>query len=358
MERKRSLLSLNERLRLVLAGPTDKRQPERLEQVRQCREVLDAPEFRRLFEVDTTWGGFGERRQHYDEQLHVMGMTHFVPLERQTACNADDVTLLVTPIYRVLLSLMAITLKEYDFEGYGGRDLLLPYRPRIGTEVGRFISLLEVTCSVWLEVCHAYAREESPQRVEELYCLNVNRTRAAYVWIDYSSETCEAAIRYTSIASLSNPPCLVLSPGQEEEECDSALAAGTSFCLHSFGMQPWVELVGASPKISTFALLTRDGGHYVSFHRVVEGRIARYPLWFHLLDAEDASGPSRAPSCCVCGRRPDTLIEDPMDAEQGLLYCNRVCIQQMERVRHSKAREMEEAQALMAFQQGIPPGAK
>jgi hypothetical protein len=351
MERKKAPLSLNERLRLVLAGPADKRQPERLEQVRQCREVLDALEFRRLFEVDTTWGGFGERRQHYDEQLHVVGMTLFVPLESDTARNPDDVTLLVTPIYRILLSLMAVTLQEYDFEGYGARPLLLPHRPKIGTEVGRYISLLEVTCSVWLEVCHAYAREESPQGVEELYCFNVNRTRAAYVWIDYSSEACEAAVRYTSIASLSNPPCLVLSPQEEHDPNDESV----SFYLQSFGMQPWVELIGASPKLSTFALLTRDGGTYVSFHRIVEGRIARYPLWFHLLDAEDASA-SRAPSCAVCGKQPETLMEDPLDTEQGLLYCNRLCIQQMERVRQSKAREMEENRALMAYKQGIPPG--
>lgn len=108
MQRPRPLPSLNERLRRVLEAALDRRKEERLELVRQCRETLSHGDFRRLFETDTTWGDFGERKQHYDEQLHVIATTHFVPAGTR---NDDDLTLLVTPIYRILLSLTAILLK-------------------------------------------------------------------------------------------------------------------------------------------------------------------------------------------------------------------------------------------------------
>jgi hypothetical protein len=363
---RRAPATITDRLRIVLSGAIDRRQLDRLEQVRLCRELLDPADFRRLFEVDTTWGDFGERRQHYDDQLHVVAMTNFVPLERETARNADDVTLLVTPIHRILLTLTAITLRENNFEGYGDRDLLLPHRPRVGTEVGRYISLLEVACSLWLEVCHAYVRQESPTLVEELYCFNVGRTRANYLWIDYSSETCEATVRYTSITTLSTPACLVLSPMElapvavdvhdnhhhhhhhhQSKEC--------SLRLQSCTTSPMVHLVGASSQLSAYVLLTRDGGTYVSFHRVVEGRFTRYPLYFHLFDALDED--PRSPSCTVCGVQ-SALIKDPLDTEQGLLYCGRACIEQMERIRHAKTQTMEEARAHIARQQGMPPGRK
>jgi hypothetical protein len=352
MQRLKPFVSLNDRLRLVLATGADKRQGERLEQVRLCQEALDPRDFRRLFEVDTSWGNFGERIAHYDEQLHVVASTKFVPLERDTACNPDDIVLLLTPIYRVLLSLTAITLKENDFEGYGSRDLFLPHRPRIGTEVGRYISLLEVTCSLWLEVCHVYARPESPTLVDQLYCFNVNRTRANYVWVDYSSTSCEAVVRYTSLASLTTPVCLVQSP---QEDIEEVVRENFSLCLQSFASQPWIQLVGASSKLSAFVLLTRDGGTYVSFHRVVEGRLARYPLYFHLMDDTLDDESTRIPSCAVCGRQSTDLIEDTMDMEPGLLYCNRSCIGQMERIRQIKARALEEARLILARKEGLPP---
>lgn len=355
MQRPKPTITLNERLRLVLSNGADKRQTERLEQVRLGQDALEIQDFRRLFEVDTTWGNFGERIQHYDEQLHVMASSHFVPLERETARNPDDITLLLTPIYRVLLSLTAITLKENDFEGYGARDLLLPHRPRIGTEVGRYISLLEVVCSLWLEVCHAYVHSQSPTAVDQLYCFNVNRTRANYVWIDYSSTSCEANVRYTSLASLTNPVCLVQSP---QEEIEESTREGFSLCLQSFAAQPWIQLVGASSKLSAFVLLTRDGGVYVSFHRVVEGRLTRYPLYFHLLDDEQDDSLSKAPSCAVCGRQPLSLIPDAMDTDHGLLYCNRTCIDRMERIRQTKAATLEEARLLLARKEGLPPPAR
>jgi hypothetical protein len=313
---------------------------------------MEYAEFRRLFEIDPTWGRFGERVMRYDDQLHVMAKTRFLPLDRETVDSDDDVVLLLTPIYRILLTLTAIILKESNFEGYGSRELLLPFRPRIGTEVGRFPSLLEVTCSLWLEVCHAYVRSESPMLVEELYCFNVNRTRANYLWIDYSSSTCEPTVRYTSLAKLSNPVCLLQSPKEEVEE---STRAQFSLCLQSFAAPPWVQLVGASPLLSAFVLLTGDGGTYISFHRVVEGRLTRYPLYFHQLDA-DVSTQQHVPSCAVCGRQSATLIEDVMDVEHGLLYCNRACIEQMERVRQSRARALEEARLQIARQQGLPPG--
>jgi hypothetical protein len=89
---------------------------------------------------------------------------------------------------------------------------------------------------------------------------------------------------------------------------------------------------------------------------VVEGRVTRHPLYFHLLDAEDSST-ARIPSCAVCGRRSNALVEDVMDVEHGLLYCDRNCILRMERIRLNKAAALEEARAHIARQQGIPPPA-
>jgi|WetSurMetagenome_2_1015567.scaffolds.fasta_scaffold00112_7 hypothetical protein len=367
MQRPRAVFSINERLRRVLEAALDSGKEERLEQLRQCRETLSHSDFRRLFETDTTWGDFGERRQHYDAQLHVMATTLFVPLEKQTAHDDDDITLLGTPIYRVLLALTAIILKENGFEGYGARDLVLPHRPCMGTELNlRYGSLLDVTCSVWLEICHAYVREESPTRVEELYCFNVDRTRANYIWVDYSTESGAASVRYTSLASLSNPLCLVLSPMEEPLEDDADSKPDFSVCLQACAAHPWTYLVAVSPAISAYVLLTRDSGTYVSFHRVVEGRFIRYPLWFHLLDTTTPPissspllvSPRRGPSCAVCGKQGPGLIEDPMDIEHGLLYCNRVCIGQMDHIRQLKAKAEADARTMAARQQGVPPGMK
>lgn len=240
----------------------------------------------------------------------------------------------------------------------------------MGTEVGKYLSLLDVACSVWLEICHAYVRDESPALVEELYCFNVDRTRANYVWVDYSTESGNASVRYTSLGNLSNPACLVLSPmeelasGSDSEENTTSSSSKPSICVRACGAHPWAIMVSVLPAISAFILLTRDGGTYVSFHRAVEGRLTRYPLWFHLLDKEpDVSSspllsPKRGPACAVCGKQGPGLIEDTMDIEQGFVYCNRVCIAQMDYIRQLKVRAEGEARALAARQQGVPPGMK
>jgi len=345
--------SITERLRRVLEAAYDSRKDERLEQIRQSRNVLEPAEFRRLFETDTTWGDFGERSAHYDKQLHVLAAMRFRPLERDTLHNADDITLLGTPIYRILLTLAAIMMKENDFEGCGSRNLLLPHRPATGTEVGRYVSLLDVACSLLFEICDAYVQEQSPKLVQELYCVNVNRTRANYVWLDYSTESGQATVRYTSITTLTTPPCLVLSP---LEEIDEEEAPGVpSLCLKVCGAHPWIHFVSASSRLSAYVLLTRDAGTYVSFHRVVEGRLARYPLYFHLLDP-DTSPKLSGDVCVVCGRRGTNLMENSLDIEQGLLYCNRACIAQMDHIRYTQSRHEAEARAQLAKQQGLPPG--
>ena len=113
-----------------------------------------------------------------------------------------------------------------------------------------------------------------------------------------------------------------------------------------------------SGTLSAYILLTHDGGKYVSFHRAVEGRLSRYPLYFHLQDEDPDPLDDPISTCATCGRPGPDLMEDPMDIEQGNLYCNRGCIAQMDRVRQTRARMEAQALEEAARRQGLPPGVR
>jgi len=109
-------ISVSDQLRRVLADVRNPRYRDHLQSIKNSRLQLDPEAFRLLFAHDTSWGLFGERKQHFDTQLGVVALTDFVIHERETAMDADDVALCVTPIYRVLLTLTALTLREEAFE--------------------------------------------------------------------------------------------------------------------------------------------------------------------------------------------------------------------------------------------------
>src|ERR1700722_9010026 len=120
---------VEEQLRKVLRDVRNPRHRDYLATIRASNQELTADAFRALFEYDTTWGLFGQRMQHFNEQLCVVALTHFVPHAPDTATDADDVLLLLTPIYRVLCTLTALTLKESGYQAFATKDLVLPQRP-------------------------------------------------------------------------------------------------------------------------------------------------------------------------------------------------------------------------------------
>ena len=364
--------SVKEQLRRVLADVRNPRYRERLQQIRTSHQALDTDAFRALFEHDTTWGLFGQRHQHYHEGLGVTALTHFVPHERETQCDADDVTLLLTPIHRVLWTLTALTLKEARFESFAkcALEAMLPHRPRHGVEVGRYGSLLDVACSIWLEVCHAYVTVNEPWTIRELYCFNVDQSRAHSLWLDYDPRTFAARVKHTTLAgsSLPNdddsgPLCLVLSPDEAPADMGSREQGGPIVCLQVLISEPWVELVWVHDDCVLFLLLTTSGGTYVSFHRAIRGRVRRYPLYIHAAgsngnggDDDDATPPSIA-KCAVCGASDKPLAPNDMDPELNNVYCGRTCITQMEHIREVKAKLDEQRRRETELRLRLPPNA-
>jgi len=350
--------SVSEQLRRVLADLRNPHYRQHLDQIRNSQQRLTNEAFRLLFEHDTTWGLFGQRHPHWNDDLGVVALTQFLPHERETANDADDVILLLTPIYRVLCTLTAMTLKEARFEGFGARPLVLPQRPRPGIEIGRYESLLDVACSLWLQVCHAYVALADPWRVRELYCFNVDQTRAQSLWLDFDRITFVPTVRHTTLESsrLTEPLCLVLGP-EEGVEDSSAAPAGPLVCLHTLISEPWIELAWIRDDAVLFLLLTVSGGNFVSFHRAVRGRVRRYPLYIHATADDPAAAPPMK-KCAVCGRSgtPSApLMRNDMDPELGNLYCNRACIAQMEHVRQVKARFEEDKRRAEAIRLNLPP---
>jgi hypothetical protein len=350
------LENVSEQLRRVLADVRNPRYKERLKTIRNSKQALEAADFRLLFEQDTTWGLFGERQQHWNETLGVVALTHFVPHERETAKDSDDVILLLTPLHRVLYTLTALTLKESNFEDFAERPLVLPQRPRHGVEVGHYDSLLDVTCSVWLEICHAYVALAQPWSIRELYCLNVDQSRALSVWLDFDPQTCKADVRYTSIGKgLSHPLCLVLSPGEETHSQPPSTGDGPLVCVQALSFEPWVELAWVREDAVFFLLLTTGGGTYVSFHRAVHGRVRRYPLYIHAIGAPV---PLATTTCAVCnktGTAEAPLVRNDMDPEIANVYCGRKCIEQMEYIRECKLRDEHAKRRAEAARLNLPP---
>jgi len=352
---------VEDQLHQVLRDTRNPRYRDYLTTIRCSQQQLNSEAFRALFEYDTTWGLFGQRTQHFNEQLNVVALTHFVPHERETAQDADDVILMLTPIERILATLTAMTLKDSGFEGFAAKDLVLPQRPRTGVEMGRFTSLLDVACSVWLEICHAYVvHEQSAPLIRSIYCFNANRDRARLLWIDVAIDY-EVSIKHASYAgheTTASTLCLVINPDEEppaRPSSDDVL--GPLLCLQAHALFPWIELLWVRPDAAFFLLITWDKGHFTSFHRVVRGRSRLYPLWMHLLS--DTEPERIKTSCSVCGNNSLPLIASPhMDPEPGNLYCGQRCIVQMANIRTAQAREEELKQKRDALRLRLPPQAK
>lgn len=349
----------------MLRDVRNPRHRDYLATIRASHQELTADAFRALFEYDTTWGLFGQRMQHFNEQLCVVAMTHFVPHAPDTASDADDVLLLLTPIYRVLCTLTALTLKESGYEAFATKDLVLPQRPRAGVDMGRYTSLLDVACSVWLEVCHAYVKEEADDAqggciVKELYCFNADQSRARLLWLDVLLAKDEVHIRQASnplpvAAAYNGVPVLLVRPDEQPPPAPANANTGSLLCLQQHPHFPWVELVWARCDALFFLLVTRENGHFVSFHRVVGGRTTVYPLWMHLLD--DASSERVKSACAVCGKSDVPLSASVMtDPEPGNLYCGQRCMTQMEGIRAAKLRADEERKRAEALRLRLPPG--
>jgi hypothetical protein len=115
-----------------------------------------------------------------DSFLRCVALTAFSPYENDIFSSGEDVITILTPLYRVLCVLATITLERL------GRvpraESLLPYKPRTQFSESRYASFLEVACSLWTEVCHAYVSQFS-RRVHELYCFNIDGSQ---VWKSFS----------------------------------------------------------------------------------------------------------------------------------------------------------------------------
>jgi len=224
-------------------------------------------------------------------------------------------------------------------------------RPKPGVDMGRYSSLLDVACSLWLEVCHAYVRVTEPWLISELYCFNADQNRSHTLWVDYSPKDCSVTVKYNTLdESHLKAGFLVLGPDESSTEPSQHV-----LCLQASTSVPYVDLVWATDRCSFFLLVTCNGGHYVSFHRTVRGRTRRYPLWIHAVDPAAVDVPRNA--CATCGKFGEgvTLKAREMDPQAGNLYCSVKCQTKMDEIRQLQALAAEEANRQKAARLRLPP---
>jgi hypothetical protein len=336
--------------------------------LKELRHRLTIEAFQDLFDVDTTFGMFGMPVAQYDSWLNVVALTAFQPYDERILKSGEDVITLLTPIYRILSVLALITLHLTEFEGFTSNiEDLLPYKPRTQFATSRYSSLLDVACSVWTEVCHAYVSRET-RRIHELYCFNVSRTRAHSVWLDICVEKilphhpCTSDWITLKGTTLKKGSLTIVLEGECTTVLNSAAAGAVTFARTE--RAPYVDIISCEGDY--FLLLTFDGGHYSSFFRSVGGTLVAYPLCLHRLPIEESRLYDASPTfsrvtvaggenarlfqhkCCVCAKTDVPLSRNEWDNTpdgETRLYCSKKCIQQMVRIQQDRARA-EEARLL------------
>ena len=369
---------------------------------KEPKHRLTIDSFADLFDVDTTFGGFGMPVAQQDPFLHRVALTAFQPYDNDILKNGEDVVMILTPLYRILCVLTVVMLQRLgDIED---AEMLLPYKPRTQFSEARYASLLEVACSVWTKICHAYVSRFTT-RVHEFYCFDVNGARAHCIWLDICCERILPGVvtfadicletedkRWVTVKSTTfgekSPLNVTLIPGHNESTknrrrllylfegvtrtqirhdnvgANEIVGETGHISFQRTEQVPYVNITQCDTIDSYFLLITFDGGHYSCFYRNVEGNLTAYPLYMHRMPEEESRLYDSSPTfsrkdgldeharlsrlkCCVCAKQGVALSRNDWDNTpdgETRLYCSKKCIAQMTRIQQDKARADEARQ--------------
>ncbi len=353
---------------------------------------------------DTTFGEFGIPVPQQDYFLHVCAMTAFQPFEDGNAITTDsrDVIEVLTPIYRILAVLAAITMHKTGFEGLDKIDVerILPFKPRSAFTEQRYGSLLEVAQSIWFNVCHAYTDPTADNVIRDFVCPDGQ----ACVWLDFDTEKSLLLLRHDENGSLDDIDLaelhsliqlkrMVKASHQQPQlaivvngtfvvypERDGTVyrlpnAAEAEFLgqrgalwLESFQETPYIEFARGDASQDYFLLMTSSGGHYSSFYRNTRQMhvpkplsapqpvtVVAYPIYLHSLTAEQCKRVQDDADAALSRSRSTTPRAMPVavscvvcgTTEKFLMqnesdkrfYCGEKCVGQALRLEHARALE-------------------
>lgn len=304
---------------------------------------LSPEEFEALVGVDTTFGGFGIAVPQEDPFLHLVALTAFQPYEDAIVRDPDDAMGVLTPLYRCLRVLAILTMHRLGLEGTDKTDIerMLPYKPKTSYADSKYSSLLEVVCSFWIEICHAYIEPIGPDLLKVvipqddgggLFCYDTNRSRASCIWLDLNTNQLERCINDSEGGKLdANVPLVrlvhttfdlsdkakevinvaflgLLEDGSKSAVCTftskknrdpaetivsdsielegfmnqpSSMPDETGIMFSCIAEPPYVQLAEGDTRRNFFLLVTMGGGNFSGFYRCTAGHVIMYPLYFH-----------------------------------------------------------------------------
>lgn len=368
-----------ETLREICRGSRPMNPAAAIERLRSDSSAsLSEDSFRRLFALDTTFGSFGIPVPQQDPFLNVVALTAFQPYAYQDLIDNQEITAVLTPIYRVLCVLAVLEMRQAGFEGYDAvpLDRVLPYRPRTGFHMQRYVSLLDVACSLWTRVCHAYTRanaQSGQSRISSLHCFTPGQLRSHHVWIetdpsagaaDWVSvqsstlDDCEESLTCILVDETRGQHWLVtftgdgrvserLSPSGDDLQTVNQVKGEGALVFVRTDQEPGVELVQGDADHSYFLLMTQPQGLFAGFYRNVCGQVDAYPLYLHESHGDNDHGdmvdiPLGPERCAACGRdatADHALIADefePLAENSTRRYCSPQCIVKMRRIDYDR----------------------